>query len=597
MTRLSLKRKAFLLISSLSLFSIIIVSVLLGLGLKRLLLSNIHANMDSSAGYILESNPFSSMKELKRNLHSKSDTYVKYLKRVKSFNDSMNYSYIYFMEKVDDEIYFVLDNAFLEEGSKIEYTLYESPSKELSNVFEIGESVLSKPYTDEYGTFVSLFKPIKEGSKVTGVIGVDIDLQILKRLNLTVLYIVFGSTLVVLLLILLLSRMTTVWLGKKIDSINELLKAIGEGDLTRRFNITSHDEVGQIGDSFNHAMDNISHLIEKVTRESNSLEDVGGELFSNIIETNSGISKISTNLDSIKDQIISQSSSVSEANSTVEQIVKQAESLSHIIDDQSNNVSESSASIEEMIANIASVTQTLKNNEENIKNLSYSSAEGRGDLSKVVEAIREVAEESEGLLEISKVIQGIARKTNLLSMNAAIEAAHAGDYGSGFAVVAGEIRNLAESSGNQAKTVSAVLNKIKTSIEKITKSTTDVLDKFNLIEKDVNFVSDQEVVILRAMEEQSAGSALVLDSICELKELTDKVRVGSLEMASGSRQVLDETKTLNRVSQELSRNINQISNGTHQINTSVTRVSELSSDNKESSKIVAHEVSRFKINC
>jgi methyl-accepting chemotaxis protein len=145
-----------------------------------------------------------------------------------------------------------------------------------------------------------------------------------------------------------------------------------------------------------------------------------------------------------------------------------------------------------------------------------------------------LSRESEGLLEINEVIQSIASQTNLLSMNAAIEAAHAGESGKGFAVVADEIRKLAESSAEQAGTVSASLKKMKDSLDNINKSTGAVQSHFENIDTAVKTVSAQELNIRNAMEEQREGNREVLERTGGLKDITEQVKNRSTEMLAGS---------------------------------------------------------------
>jgi methyl-accepting chemotaxis protein len=164
------------------------------------------------------------------------------------------------------------------------------------------------------------------------------------------------------------------------------------------------------------------------------------------------------------------------------------------------------------------------NNNENVKALQEASEVGRGGLQEVVGDIQEIARESEGLLEINAVMENIASQTNLLSMNAAIEAAHAGEAGKGFAVVADEIRKLAESSSEQSKTISTVLKKMAESIKKITTSTENVLTKFEAIDPGVRTVAQEEENIRNAMEEQGQGSKQVLDSVGNVSGLTRQVK-------------------------------------------------------------------------
>jgi methyl-accepting chemotaxis protein len=192
-------------------------------------------------------------------------------------------------------------------------------------------------------------------------------------------------------------------------------------------------------------------------------------------------------------------------------------------------------------------------------------------------------------------MENIASQTNLLSMNAAIEAAHAGEAGKGFAVVADEIRKLAESSSAQSKTISMVLKKIKESIDKISKSTDSVLNKFEAIDGGIKTVVDQEENIRNAMEEQSEGSKQILEAVSQLNELTQMVKSGSEEMLEGSRQVITEGKNLEMVTQEITNGMNEMSAGADQINTAVNDVNTSSGKNKENIDLLVREVSKFKI--
>jgi len=212
------------------------------------------------------------------------------------------------------------------------------------------------------------------------------------------------------------------------------------------------------------------------------------------------------------------------------------EQLNEHVEEQAASVTTSSAATEEMIANIQSVTDTLSKNSQNVKELQEASVAGHTGLSEVATNIQGIARESESLLEINSVMQNIASQTNLLSMNAAIEAAHAGESGRGFAVVADEIRKLAESSSQQSKTIGGVLKGIKGSIDKITKSTDAVLGKFNAIEDGVKTVAVQEDTILHAMEEQGQGSKQILDAVGTVNEVTHKVKEAARRLVETSKE-------------------------------------------------------------
>ena len=390
-----------------------------------------------------------------------------------------------------------------------------------------------------------------------------------------------------------LSRSISKPIVKAADTLKDISE--GEGDLTRGIAVNSKDEIGNLALYFNKTLEKIRNLVIAIKNEAGKLNNTGNELASNMTQTAAAINEINVNIQSMKGRVINQSASVSETHATMEQVVSNINKLNNHVENQSNNISQASSAIEEMVANIHSVTETLVKNTDNVKTLKDASEAGRSGLEEMASDIQEIAAESEGLMEINSVMENIASQTNLLSMNAAIEAAHAGDAGRGFAVVADEIRKLAENSSEQSKIIGSILKKIKNSIDKVILSTANVNRKFEAIDSNIRIVSEQEENILSAMEEQGRGSKQILDVVSNVNDITRQVKSGSNEMLEGANEVIQESDNLEKTTQEITGGMNEMASGADQINTAVHHVNEISSKNREGIDTLVREVSKFKV--
>ena len=453
--------------------------------------------------------------------------------------------------------------------------------------------------------YLSLYEPVfaPNSKDVIGIFFIGIEMThiyqaISANISREIVLIIIIAAISIIALILINTLSFRIILLRPIRLVTKMLVelAVGEGDLTKRIEIANRDEIGELAFYFNKTLENIKNLVSIIKYKVNALTNTGYELSVNMEKTSNAVSQISKNFEGIKKLEDEQKQGSVDVNKSLEDIRTSIDLQDKLIDDQTESVNASSSAIEEMTANVHSVTMTLVENSKNVDTLTEASEYGSASLQTVAQEIKEIARDSEGLLEINAVMNSIASQTNLLSMNAAIEAAHAGEAGRGFAVVADEIRKLAESSGKQSKTTAAMLKKIKASIDNITKSSDEVLSRFGAINTGIKTVSQHELNIRNAMEEQEIGGKQILDAISRLKEITVSVQKGSDNMSQSGSDLVKEADEFIKISNKALDSMSAIVNGAlKEIKTAVGHVSEMSLENNKNFEDLKKETEKFKI--
>ena len=405
---------------------------------------------------------------------------------------------------------------------------------------------------------------------------------------------IFETMAVVLVAAIFVSLFFSKKFSKPIEETARILEKMAAGNLTLRLSAEKgNNEISKMRRSINAFTESINKMVAVSKQNIISLSKVAENLNENSSGISSEIKQISDNSSELADQAKTQLETVSLTVDTMGKMSSITNQLSAQIHDQNNDLSQSSAAVEEMISNIKSITENIDKFGNSFNQLSSDSEDGKNKIENVINLIESVSAESKKLLDTNKVIEDVAQQTNLLAMNAAIEAAHAGEAGKGFAVVAEEIRKLSESTTKQSHYIKQTLSSVIENINEVTNAATSAGLTFGEI---VNQISSDDSLITEirsSMEEQSIGSKQIVDALGNIKETTHTIIENSKQMNSGIENVVAQVKELENAAKNLSSKTDEIKKSTQIINSNANKLIGMASENKKFAKELSAQTEKY----
>ena len=368
-----------------------------------------------------------------------------------------------------------------------------------------------------------------------------------------------------------------------------------EGNLTVKLDVSSTDEIGLLSQVANNLFSSLNSGFGLILSTMKQLTGNKRLLGEGINEMASAVGDIKKHLDHTNSQMEDHSSSVIQTTSSVEELARNIEALDQSIKQQKQILGLSSDSLKELLEMNSKLTQLSEQGTEKTGILVGASQEGNTRIIKLQDIVNKITDDSQHLVEANTLIAAVASQTNLLAMNAAIEAAHAGEAGRGFAVVADEIRKLAETASVQSKSIGINLKQVLDNIQVVGAESKSVQSSFTEIDSHVVDVRSAVEQMSRFTQTVSEFSSKLGQAISELEEVSERVIQGSSEMQIGNSEILQAVTRMRDINQGVIDSMKEISDRSDEISRQSEKILDQNRSTDESLENVFTIIGEYKI--
>ena len=383
---------------------------------------------------------------------------------------------------------------------------------------------------------------------------------------------------------------------RPLGHVKKIVSHLIEGDLTKRIKKKSSDDIGAVVQHFDNFQDHLSSTIIEIKDLTGRNHSMGTRLATNIEETSAALTEISQNIISFGNQMDILDKSVQATLNAVDEITSKNDQLDSEIESENRVLSDSSSDIEMMQKNIMNIEHISTEKNQSVKVIEEKTVKGKGQIDNSMGAMEEVSTITERIMGIISTIKSISRQTNILAMNASIEAAHAGESGRGFSVVADEIRKLAESTAENAQSISDDINMAVEKVGIARELSNRGGLAFGDLAEEVEKFTHAFLQISESISEVSGNFTHVLSGVHQIQDTSVHVKDDSRSVQSNSHLIQNQMKELQAISQHTKNGIEEIQIGIKEINTAVKDIADLSQDSKSNLQTLQERVDFFKVN-